>query len=222
MDTYEVSMKESITDKPDYADFSGEEIDILQEVMNIAFGKASADLAELLDIYVVLSVPQIKVINGEELPGFIHETIKAQKATNIIAQNYQGKFKGNAFLIVPESAGKEFLSLLNPEVAGDFSNILEKEALIEIGNILIGACVSKQAELLSDCVAYSAPRVLMYDSTNSELLNNIRLTNMSAITMKTVFGFEGRDVTGHVIMVSNHESFKWLRGALHTFMEQYA
>ena len=30
-----------------------DERDILQEVINIAFGKASADLAELIDIYVV-------------------------------------------------------------------------------------------------------------------------------------------------------------------------
>ncbi len=41
---------------------SEEERDILQEVMNIAFGKASAELAELIDIYVVLSIPDIKLL----------------------------------------------------------------------------------------------------------------------------------------------------------------
>ena len=44
--------------------FSEEEKDILQEIMNIAFGNATADLAEVIDIYVLLSVPDIKVIRS--------------------------------------------------------------------------------------------------------------------------------------------------------------
>jgi len=34
-----------------------EETDILQEIMNIAFGRAASDLAEYIDIFVILSVP---------------------------------------------------------------------------------------------------------------------------------------------------------------------
>ena len=46
---------------------SDEERDILQEVMNIAFGKASAELAEVIDIYVVLSIPDIKLLQTAEV-----------------------------------------------------------------------------------------------------------------------------------------------------------
>ena len=53
--------------------FSDEERDILQEVMNIAFGKASAELAEVIDIYVVLSVPNIKPLKTAEVPQYIEE-----------------------------------------------------------------------------------------------------------------------------------------------------
>ena len=54
---------------------SDEERDILQEVMNIAFGKASADLAEVIDIYVVLSIPDIKLLKTAEVPGYIESEI---------------------------------------------------------------------------------------------------------------------------------------------------
>lgn len=45
-----------------------DEVEILQEIMNIAFGQAAADLAEVIDIYVELSVPYIKILHATELP----------------------------------------------------------------------------------------------------------------------------------------------------------
>jgi chemotaxis protein CheC len=55
---------------------SHEELDILQEIMNIAFGKATAELAEFIDIRVVLSVPDARVIYTRELPGYVQEEIR--------------------------------------------------------------------------------------------------------------------------------------------------
>ncbi len=47
---------------------TSEEIDILQEIMNIAFGTAAAELAEVINIFVELSVPFIRLIPADELP----------------------------------------------------------------------------------------------------------------------------------------------------------
>ena len=51
--------------------FSEEEIDALQELMNIAFGQAAAELAEIIDISVVLSFPKLETVKIEALPDFI-------------------------------------------------------------------------------------------------------------------------------------------------------
>ena len=79
---------------------SDEELDILQEVMNIAFGKASADLAEVIDIYVVLSIPDIKLLKTAEVPGYIEAEINDFENISVIKQNYTGKFHGSALLWV--------------------------------------------------------------------------------------------------------------------------
>ena len=205
--------------------FSEEELDILQEVMNVSFGQATSDLAELIDIYVVLNVPEIKLIPAEDLSDYIQETIKDHKTTSIVAQSYWGKFKGNALLIFPSGAGRELITMLDPEAnqsaSGDQLNILEDEALIEIGNILIGACISKLSEMLNDHTAYSPPKVISHDSSESSLFENIIKPNHSAITMNTVFSFEGRNINGYLFLINDPESIKWLKIALHTFMEQY-
>lgn len=206
-------------------DFSEEELEILQEVMNIAFGQATSDLAELIDIRVVLNVPRIKLIQAEDLTDYIESTIKDHKTTSIVAQSYWGKFKGNALLIFPVGAGRELITMLDPEsgepVSGDQLNTLEKETLIEVGNILIGACIGKLTELLKDHVTYSPPRMINHNSSKSNLFENIIKPNHSAITMNTVFSFEGRDINGYLFLINDPESIKWLKMALHTFMEEY-
>ncbi len=206
-------------------DFSEEELDILQEVMNIAFGQATSDLAELIDIYVVLNVPEVKLIPSEELTDYINSTIKDCETTSIVVQSYLGKFKGKALLIFPFGAGRELITMLDPEseepASGDQLNTLENETLIEVGNILIGACIGKLTEMLKDHVNYSPPRVINHDSSQSSLFENIIEPDHSAITMNTVFSFEGRDINGYLFFISDPESIKWLKMALHTFMEQY-
>ena len=90
---------------------NGEELDILQEVMNIAFGKASAELAELIDIYVVLSIPDIKLLKTAEVPHYIESEIKDLENISVIKQSYTGKFHGTALLLFPGGAGKKLFSL---------------------------------------------------------------------------------------------------------------
>lgn len=206
-------------------DFSEEELEILQEVMNIAFGQATSDLAELIDIYVVLNVPRVRLVRAEDLPDYIQETIKDFKTTSIVAQSYWGKFKGNALLIFPLGAGRELITMLDPEskesAPDNQLNILENETLLEIGNILIGACIGKLTEMLNDHTAYSPPRVINHDSSESSLFENIIKPNHTAITMNTIFSFEGRDINGFLFLVNDPETIHWLKIALHTFMEQY-
>lgn len=206
--------------------FTDEERDILQEVMNIAFGKASADLAEVIDIYVVLSVPYIKLLRSAELPEHIVEEVKAYSAVSIVEQNFLGKFRGAALLIFPSGAGSALVSLLGSEQdalsSAEGIAMLEKETLIEVGNILIGACVGKVAELLNDVVTYSPPRVIVKDSPHSTITRGLFDPNGTAILMKTVFSFEKRDVSGFLFLLTNDESIGWLKTALHEFLEKYA
>lgn len=208
--------------------FSDEEKDILQEIMNIAFGKASADLAEVIDIYVVLTVPNIEVFDAEGLTRYIKSEIADYKVIDIIEQKFWGKFKGSALLAFPSESGKELVTLLDPDVRESEKithiediNLVEKESLLEIGNILIGACVGKLAELLGDVVTYSPPNIMVKNNPNDVVSESLFSTGTVAIVMKTVFDFESKNVSGHLFLTCSEESFKWLKETLKHFMEQY-
>jgi chemotaxis protein CheC len=202
-----------------------EERDILQELMNIAFGKAAAELAEVISIFVVLSVPSIKVLKAAQLPEYLQEEISDFADISIVEQNFWGRFKGSAFLVFPAGAGKALISLLDPEHEATFESgtfeVLEKETLMEVGNILIGACVGKMSELLGDVVTYSPPKVVVENEPRGIIPKNLFDPEYTAIVMRTVFRFEERDVRGFLFLVTTHDSIVWLKKALAEFIERY-
>lgn len=203
---------------------SDEEKEILQEIMNIAFGKAAAELAEVINIFVVLSVPYIEMLKAQDLPEYLKTQVSEYDRISIVEQNFWGEFKGSAFLVFQASAGRDLVALFDEE-ADDFGSdsidALQKETLMEVGNILIGACVGKLSELLGDAVTYSPPRVVTENSPNDVIPVNIIASDSTAIVLKTVFCFNERNVSGFLFLVTSHESILWLKKSLAAFMEQF-
>lgn len=201
-----------------------EETDILQEIMNIAFGRAASDLAEYIDIFVILSVPYIKLLRSADLPAYINAEIKDYNTVSLVEQNFWGKFKGSVLLVFPADSGKRILSLLDGSdeyLESDPINELEKEAFREIGNILIGACIGKIAELLGDVITYSPPRVVVEKSPRNIISDNLFVEDNLAIVLRTVFEFNEKNISGYLFIVTSDESFAWLKTALHNFLDQY-
>jgi len=203
---------------------SGQEKDILQEIMNIAFGRASADLAQVIDIYVELSVPEVTVMPTLELPGYLACEIK-ENMVSIVEQCFLGKFTGMALLIFPAGAGRDLFALLGDEEYHSSGSvplaIMEKETLMELGNILIGACVGKVAELLDDVVTYNPPRITIENHPKHALSAELFETGSMATVMRTLFRFKERNINGYFFLINSNDSFAWLKKALHLFLEKY-
>lgn len=204
---------------------TSEEKDILQEVMNIGFGSAAADLADVIDLYVILSVPVIRILETGELLGYIKKEIIDYQDVSIIEQNFWAKFKGVALVVFSSGAGKGLLTLMGKReeilLESDPIGRLEKEILIEIGNILVGACVGKVAELLGDVVSYRPPRVLIGNLTDTHISDDAFNPEGIVIVLQTVFHFSGRHVSGYLFLITSHDSINWLKQALHNFMRQF-
>jgi chemotaxis protein CheC len=201
-----------------------DETDTLQEIMNIAFGRAASDLAEYIDIFVVLSPPNIKVLQAFDLPSYLNSELKDYDKISVVEQNFWGKFKGNAFLVFPSGTGKRMISLFNSEnkiFESEPSYELEKETFLEIGNILIGACIGKIAELLGDVTTYSPPRVVVENSLRGVVYDNLSDPDNLAIVLRTIFEFNEKNVSGYMFILTKQESFAWLKTALSKFLEQY-
>lgn len=202
------------------------EKDAFKEIINIAFGKAAASLADIIGLYVILSVPKVEILQPEEIQRFIEREIGEAKGLHIIEQYYIGKIKGAAFLVLSYENSKQLLSLLEKEEIKEsfnFSSIamLEQETVTEIGNIIIGACVSKTAELLKDFVTYTPPRFIGGKFSGYDLPQKLFDKETYAIVLKTLFQFENKNISGFLFLVNSVESLDWLKKAIHDYMKHY-
>ncbi len=201
------------------------ELDALQEIMNIGFGRAAVDLEEIIDLHVILSVPKIAIMNAEDVLQYIHHEIPDTTDMSMVTQFFTGKFNGSSFLVFPHGEGRKLLRIFDTEIPlmGEQYDIdvLEKETLVEIGNIIIGACVGKIAEMLGDVVSYAPPRYFNQDQIYITLGDVLSDKNSFAILFKTVFNFEQHNVSGYLFLISQYSIMPWLKQAIADFLGSY-
>jgi chemotaxis protein CheC len=203
------------------------EKDALQEIMNIAFGQAAADLSSVINLYVTLTVPQINMLKFTEISDFISNEISDSRDMSMIRQFFSGRFSGSSVLIFPHGEGQKLLHVFE-ENSGFTAetdvdvDMLQKESLIEISNIIMGACISKIAQLLGDVVSYSPPRYYSQEQIHTTLKNAFPDNNSFAIFFKTVFQFLEFDASGFLFLICDSATIDWLKKAIEDYLNQYA
>jgi len=202
------------------------EKDALQEIMNIAFGEAAADLSNVMNMFVTLTVPRIHILKIGEIHPYILDEISAEDDISMIRQFFSGKFSGSSILIFPHGEGKKLLKLFDQTLEEASSDpgmdALAKEALIEISNIIMCACVSKIAGMLGDVVNYSPPRFYSQDQIDGTLREAFSGHEIFAIFFKTVFHFKDFDASGFLFLITNFNTLDWLKNAIDDYLNQYA
>jgi len=204
--------------------FTEEEIDALQELMNIAFGQAAAELAEIINISVELSFPDLKAVKVSELPEFIKNNIDNFTKCNIVEQSFRGAAAGVAYLFFPAGSEKEFVSLFHHD--GDSADYdllidIEREVLSEVGNILIGACVSKIFDLLKTPVTYTPPHTVLGQRFEDHFIKGRFADKDFAIMLKTNFSLSERSVSGYLFLINCQSAVKPLKESLAKLFESY-
>lgn len=197
--------------------------DALREIFNLALGQSASLLNDILNIYVYLNIPKIELLTPQAIPAFFDREIDKDKRLNIIEQYFIGKCKGIAYLVLPDDSSYALLQLIGDESLSNASDypfeVLKNEALLEISNIIIGACVGKIAELIGDAVSFMPPRPLQ--SMQGYLPLHLFETDSYVIILKTIFHFEHRDIDGFLFLINSYESIRWLKQSVDNFIASY-
>ncbi|HPT51399.1 MAG TPA: chemotaxis protein CheX [Accumulibacter sp.] len=126
--------------------FSELQLDALGEVFNIGVGRAASSLSEIVRDEVELSAPMITLVPASE----VATTLLGSEFSKIsmVTVDFSGPFDARSMLIFPERnalaiIGNMLEASLSPEELAEF----EQEAMCEVGNIILNACISALADL---------------------------------------------------------------------------
>lgn len=193
--------------------------DAMAELINIAFARTAAALSQLSGHRVLLDAPAIDVRPIEELPEAVGLVIKEEVAT--VHQLFSGPVSGDALLILNYEGAVMLTDLLCEQQS--HSRRLDpsaREALTEIGNILLNACLGMFGNLLHVHVSFSMPR--LHVNTLDALLRSVTIDAeelRSAVIVSTAFHIKDSAVSGFLVMVLGVSSLDRLIRAVEEWEE---
>ena len=131
--------------------------DCLQELINVAMGQASDQLARYLDTFVFLTVPNIELVNGQGLTSSLESNTDS---TAVVSQGFFGYegIRGEALLVYKHKDSDRIGDLLGYE-PGELS---VEEQLIDISSILTTTFLNVFASQIENQMSYSAPKLLAH------------------------------------------------------------
>mgnify|MGYP000414515345 FL=1 len=144
-------------------DLTEDQHDCLQELINVAMGQASDQLARYLDTFVYLKVPSIEQVRSEFLFDSLNHDLKA---TSIVSQGFFGYegIRGEALLMYQPLDSSRLADLLGYEA----EELSFDEQMIDLSSILTTTFLNVFASQIDNQMSYSAPRLL---STNLNTIN---------------------------------------------------
>lgn len=136
------------------------ERDALTEIFNVGAGRAAQSLSEIVGDEVRLSVPSVEVLRSGAIDEQVLPRTRGRFAT--VSQNFDGPFDAEAVLLFTEDRALSIVrDMMGSQMSIEDLAEFEQEAMCELGNIILNACLSAMADMLGISLNSSLPTYAM-------------------------------------------------------------
>jgi len=194
--------------------------DALQEIANIGMGLAGARLATLLGEFIQLSIPSITPVRVEDLPAVLNQFIGGQEFVTVVRQAFTCDVRGEALVLLGDDAIPELWELMGYDPEADTLNTAtEQEVLIDLSNLITGACLSCMFEQLGRSLTFSPPTLMGRRVSLTELLRPEAMAWEVSLLVEVKFSIENHTFCAHLVMFTGEDSLNTLKMALDELLE---
>ncbi len=200
--------------------------DALQELTNIAMGQAGSSLAMLLDEFVDLSIPRIRVVELTSLPPALAELIGRTAEVSAVRQSFQGYLRGEAIVIFGEPGSRALADLLGYDA--HLGEGTATELLLDVANVLTGACLGGMMEqiraITEDTAAelsFSMPSVMARQVSPQQLIDPTRVSWSHSLLLEVNFTLKSRNFVAHLVMLMPEAGIARIRGVVDQFIASF-
>ncbi|WP_032095663.1 MULTISPECIES: response regulator [unclassified Alteromonas] len=163
--------KASATAKSEAVVTEEEKLDAYREMVNVAMGRAGEDLAKLLGEFIDLPIPNVNLIESNELSMAVADINRSDRVSAVSKGFVSEGISGEALVIFNDTKSQNIVELLKYAPSASSEN-LELEALMDVSNILIGACLNGLSEQLAVAFSHTHPVLLGQHQGLSTLLSD--------------------------------------------------
>ena len=195
--------------------FTEEQRDALQEIANLAMGQAATRLARLLDTFIELSVPRVRIVRAEDAARTLREMTVIDETVTAVRQGFRSDIKGEALVICRSSGVGQLCDLVNdPYVHSAYDSVSQAELMFDVSNVLTGACVSCILNQLDRTPIFSPPGLLGEQISLEDVFHADLLAWKVALLLEVNFALEDQTFRAHLVMLMAEDSIRRMNDAL--------
>ena len=188
-----------------------DEKDVLQELMNVAYGNATAVVADMLEAFATLSIPKIQIMKTSVLLQEFSE--KKNKSYFFSTQAFMGEFNGESAVFIDEDSAKNLATHLELEESDDLD-----DAILELTNVLTSSLITRLSQELDTQVSYSLPNISKIPLSE---INDVEAFKQysQVIVIETELNFQDQQINGDIFILTKDGSIEWIKNRLNTILE---
>jgi chemotaxis protein CheC len=191
------------------------ERDAITELANIAVGRATASLRQIVGYEVLLTVPSVDILSRDAAAAIIAKP--GNRTLVAICQDFEGPISGRALLIFPEANSLELVRIIiGREMPLEDVMDLEDEALLETGNIILNSCVATIANVLKRGLNMSLPSVLRGDG--KMLFNSTPGEENLVLFLYINFEISRKEIKGYLALLMDLPSLEALKMLVNEYL----
>lgn len=180
-------------------------IDALTEVFNVGAGRAALSLSEIVGDEVRISVPSVQIIKSDEINSVVLSLNSGRFGA--VSQHFSGPFNAEAMLLfTEEQALKIVRDMMGSQMSIEELAEFENEAMCELGNIILNACLSAMADILNISLESSLPNYTV--ASADEILQRIREDSNQpyVLVLHIDLAIEKRHTAGNLVFLLSSAS----------------
>jgi chemotaxis protein CheC len=174
--------------------------DTLTELINIGYARAASALSDLTGHRISLAVPEVAIHEIEKITPLLEEVIDGEITS--VNQFFGGSITGNAILLLDKSAALLLNRLLTDRPNAGELDESAREVIIEVGNIVLNACLGVFGNLLQVQISFSVPHLEVNDV--EQIMRSVRIQDQTfryALMIHTRFHLRASDVSGYLVII---------------------
>lgn len=193
------------------------ETDGLAEMFNLAVGRAAASLARLVRHEIQISVPKVTLKSAGEAAAML--PFAASDPLVAVHSVYSGGLAGKIALLMPAAGSLELVALALQDEVGINPAEFEQDALQEIGNIVVNACLAALADAFANEIATSIPAVAR--GNRHEVMQMLAPNATSQVLLLTIdFNVRDRAIDSYMAFVLNDAEIGDFRRLLRLYIDK--
>lgn len=189
--------------------------DALGELFNLGVGRAAHSLSLMVRDEVELSTPAVSLVLPDEVTTILLGSEFRQ--LSMVAIDFIGPFDARAILLFPERNALAIVShMLDPGMSPEELSEFEQEAMCEIGNIILNACISSLADEFGVEFQGGLPEHYFSDTHSLPLFDNS--SDHVVLLLQIHLTMRQERIQGHLIFLLSVSSLNALLACVDAYL----